>query len=270
MCPSSTGARYQLSASPVLCTENASTCTSCFLNAKIAISRLGGLSPRNHAMQRTRVELISDAATLDYWGFAFKCFSYSSRVTSWSVMWISYCMQSLDPLLLNAIVSHQVGLHNKAVCLCSARERDLQKFLQCFDMNCNLGRFQSPKCNFPFHRFHFERNLQKKLGSLGSVGPLHLIDAAVLNHRFKWCLASDWLQSSCHFEARLAALDCLMKGLRRMLRLSGQCWPRKPAALKIHSVCWEHVNLHIHWMLLKVMPANWGYPMTCQGERPLW
>ena len=60
-----------ISASLVLCTENASTCTSCFLNAKIAISRLGGSSPRDHAMQRTRVSLISDAATLDCWGFCF-------------------------------------------------------------------------------------------------------------------------------------------------------------------------------------------------------
>ena len=109
-------------------------------------------------------------------------------------MWISHCMQSLDPLLLNAIVSHQVCLHNKAVCLCSQREMDLQKCLLCFDMNCELGRF---------HSFHFESNLQKKLGSLGSVGPLHLIDAAVLNHRFKTCLGSEWLQAICHFEATL-------------------------------------------------------------------
>ena len=64
-------ARLEPGASLVVCTENASTCTSCFLNAKIAISRLGGSSPRDHAMQRTRVALISDAATLDCWGFCF-------------------------------------------------------------------------------------------------------------------------------------------------------------------------------------------------------
>ena len=101
-------------------------------------------------------------------------------------------MQSLDPLLLNAAVSHQVCLHKKAARLRSQRERDMQKCLLCFEMNCVLGRCQSPKCNLPFHRFYFESNdLQKKLRSLGSVVPLHLIDAAVLNHRFKACLASE-------------------------------------------------------------------------------
>ena len=68
-------------------------------------------------------------------------------------------------------------------------------------------------------------------------------------------------ESSSMKKARSPRVWCPTKGLRRMLRLSGQCWPRKPAALKIPGVCWEHVNLHIHWMLLKVMPANWGYPV---------
>ena len=118
-------------------------------------------------------------------------------------MWISHGMRSLDPFLLNATVSRQVWLHKKTVCLCSQRERDLQKCWLCFDMNFCLGRCQSPKRNLPFHRFHFESNLQEKLRSLGSMGPLHLIDVAVLNHKFKACLASEWLQAICHFEATL-------------------------------------------------------------------
>ena len=204
MCPSSTGTRYQQSASPVLWTENASTFTSCFLNAKIAISRLGGLSPRNHAMQWTRVELISDAATLNCWGFAFEYFSYS-RVTSWSVMWIGHCMQFAWSVTAQCHSFASSVSPQQGCMFVFCKRKGLAEVLAMLwhelrPWTIPITQVQLPLPQIPFWKLS---NLQKKLGSFGSLRPLHLIDAAVLNHRFKPCLGSEWLQAICHFEATL-------------------------------------------------------------------
>ena len=79
----------------------------------------------------------------------------------------------------------------------------------------------------------------------------------------------------CLKQARSPQMWCPMKGLRRMLRLSGQCWPRKLTAFKIPSVWAESMSTCIYikscWMWWRQIGViQWSTLMTCHWESPLW
>ena len=150
-----------------------------------------------------RVELISDAATLDCWGFLL---SSTSR-TPKSLHEVS-CGSALHAVawspLLTATVSYQGLSSTKMMHVCVLKEKGTCSSVCCaLTWTASLDDANHPSATCPSTDSISKATCRKKLGSLGSLVPLHLIDAAVLNHRFKACLASEWLQAICHFEATL-------------------------------------------------------------------